>query len=103
MSASRALPYDVQSLQHKVKFVSEPKEPPVLDLHLPDGLTEHDQWVLWRYEARNGRPSKVPYQIDGKRADSTDPFTWVAFEEALRAWRFNTRQYTGIGLVFSAE
>ena len=27
----------------------------------PDDLTERDQWVLWRYEERDGRTTKVPY------------------------------------------
>lgn len=30
---------------------------------VPDDLTELDQWVLWRYEERNGRATKVPYLV----------------------------------------
>ena len=30
---------------------------------LPDDLTERDQWVLWRLETRNGKPTKVPYHL----------------------------------------
>lgn len=35
---------------------------PVPNFPLPDDLAERDQWVLWRYEARDGKPTKVPYQ-----------------------------------------
>ena len=40
------------------------------DMHVPDDLIERDQWVLWRYEARHGKPTKVPYQVAGDRADT---------------------------------
>ena len=26
------------------------------------------RWVLWRYEARDGKPTKVPYAADGRKA-----------------------------------
>jgi len=70
---------------------------------VPDGLIEHDQWVLWRYEARQGKRTKVPYQITGKPADSTDPTTWTTFEEASGAWSQNRQRYAGLGFVFSNE
>jgi len=73
------------------------------DFRVPDDLTEHNQWVLWRCEARHGKRTKVPYQISGKPADSTDPGTWVTFEEALRAWFCNRQRYAGLGFVFSTE
>jgi putative DNA primase/helicase len=38
-------------------------------IRVPDSLTELDQWVLWRYETRNGKPTKVPFQVSGKPAD----------------------------------
>jgi len=31
------------------------------EIVVPDDLGERDQWVLWRYEERNGRATKVPY------------------------------------------
>jgi hypothetical protein len=70
---------------------------------LPDDLTERDQWVLWRYEPRNGKPTKIPYQASGKPADSTDPGTWATFEDALGAWCRNRQRYVGLGFVFSRE
>jgi hypothetical protein len=75
----------------------------IAEFRVPDTLAEHDQWVLWRYESRKGKPTKVPYQVSGNRADSTSPKTWASFEEALRAWQLNRQRYTGLGFVFSKE
>jgi hypothetical protein len=72
-----------------------------LDLQVPDDLGELDQWVLWRYEQSSGRRTKVPYQVSGKLADSTDPGTWVPFEDALNTWHRNRRRYVGLGFVFA--
>jgi hypothetical protein len=36
------------------------------------------RWVLWRNEKRNGRATKIPKQITGKEASSTDPKTWAS-------------------------
>jgi hypothetical protein len=75
----------------------------VADFRVPDDLTERDQWVLWRFEARKGKPTKVPYQANDKPADSTNPGTWTTFDEALRALRRNRQRYVGLGFVFSKE
>src|SRR5947209_18741785 len=69
----------------------------------PDDLTERDQWVLWRYEARNGKPTKVPYQVNARKASSTDPSTWTTFEAALDSLRQVADQFDGIGFVFTPE
>lgn len=73
------------------------------DFYVADDLTELDRWVLWRYETRKGKPTKVPYQVTGKHADSTDPRTWTTFEEVVGAWRRKQRRYAGIGFVFARE
>src|SRR5260370_3216280 len=46
---------------------------------VPDDLAERDQWVLWRYENRNGRPTKVPYEPTGRNANTTDHPTGANF------------------------
>jgi hypothetical protein len=52
------------------------------EIVVPDDLGEHDQWVLWRYEERNGGTTKVPYQVGRRRASTTDPSTWaVSFRQ----------------------
>jgi primase-polymerase (primpol)-like protein len=47
---------------------------------IPDDLRERDQWVLRRYEDRNGKKAKVPYQVGGRRASSTDSRTWTRLD-----------------------
>ena len=75
----------------------------VSDFAVPDDLAELDQWVLWRYEAGKGRPTKVPVQPSGQRASSINPRTWVSYGTALDAWRRNPREFAGIGFVFSVD
>ena len=69
---------------------------------VPDGLAERDQWVLWRYERRGGG-RKIPYQPNGRYADTTDPSTWTTYEEALNTLSRNRQRYTGLGFVFSKD
>lgn len=71
-------------------------------IRVPDSLTELDQWIVWRYEQRDdGKPTKVPYHINGSRASSTDPKTWCSWDEALKAWQENPKRWSGVGFVFS--
>ncbi|HRQ73989.1 MAG TPA: phage/plasmid primase, P4 family [Phycisphaerales bacterium] len=71
--------------------------------HVPEALREPPQWVAWRYEERNSKPTKVPVNPHtGKRASSTNPLTWGTFDEAVATWRASDR-YAGVGFVFSAD
>jgi hypothetical protein len=67
---------------------------------IPADLSERDQWVLWRYEARAGNRTKVPYQPNGRPASVTTPSTWRSHAEICQAFRDNERVFTGIGYVF---
>ncbi|MGH3145785.1 MAG: hypothetical protein ACRDTR_08285, partial [Rubrobacter sp.] len=59
------------------------------------------QWVCWRSEERDGRPTKVPYSpASGLRARSDDPVTWGTLSEAREAAREG--DYEGVGFVFTA-
>lgn len=61
-----------------------------------------NQWVVWRLEKRDGKPTKVPYSpLTGRRADSTDPKTWAGYREAVKAAR--EKDYDGLGFVFTAD
>ena len=71
-------------------------------IRVPDSLAELDQWIVWRYEQRDGKTTKVPYQINGSLASSTDPKMWCSFDEALKTWQQDPRRWSGIGFVFSA-
>lgn len=70
----------------------------LLQSTIPAKLTARDQWVCWRKETREGKPTKVPYQTDGRKADTTDPTTWTTFEAVCTASGFD-----GIGYVLSAD
>ena len=60
------------------------------------------QWLCWRIEERDGKPTKVPYSpATGKRADSTLPDTWSGYQEAVRTCK--EKGYSGIGFVFTPE
>lgn len=41
-----------------------------------DRFATDARFVNWRYEARDGRKTKVPYQPNGAKADTTNPATW---------------------------
>jgi putative DNA primase/helicase len=52
---------------------------------IPAELRALDQWVNWRLEERDGKLTKVPYQPNGLRADSTAPTTWSGFAACQQA------------------
>jgi putative DNA primase/helicase len=69
--------------------------------NVPEQLTERPQWVCWRLEMRDGKPTKVPYTPGTeRRASSTDLMTWATFEEAFAAYEAGEPPYDGIGFVF---
>jgi putative DNA primase/helicase len=75
-------------------------DPPIIE-NIPEPLTERPQWVCWRREIRNDKPTKVPYTPGTeRRATSTDLLTWRIFEEALTAYERGEPPYDGIGFVF---
>jgi putative DNA primase/helicase len=57
------------------------------------------RWILWKLEPKaDGKPSKIPYCIDGGKASTTDPATWSLLEEAQAALE-NGSGYAGLGFV----
>lgn len=62
---------------------------------IPLAMTEAYRWLLWRYEERGEKRTKVPYQVGGEKADSTDPTTWCVYGEALEAYQAGG--FDGIG------
>lgn len=70
--------------------------------NIPADLRELPQWVLWRMETRKegDKPTKVPYQTCGKKAQANNPATWSKFSAVRLA--FNEK-YTGIGFEFSSS
>jgi len=57
---------------------------------IPAELRSLKQWVLWDKD-------KIPYQINGRKADVTDPSTWSTFDDVVKS----CDGFNGIGLVFT--
>ena len=69
---------------------------------LPDELRAAASWVLWKKEHRDGKPTKVLYQTNHRRADSTAPSTWTTFEDAVEAFEHDDF-FDGVGFVFHPD
>jgi len=70
---------------------------------IPGELRDLRQWVVWHYAARNGdKPTKVPYQPNGKPAKSNDAATWASFAECRRAYETD-RKWSGVGLMLADD
>lgn len=69
---------------------------------IPEELRELNCWCLWKYEDIGAKkPTKVPYQPNGKHADVTDARTWASFQDVFNC--FNAGGYSGIGFIFSVN
>lgn len=69
----------------------------------PQELRERPQWVVWRLEERDGKPTKVPHNArTGKMAMSTNRATWSTYEEALAFYQEHS-WVSGIGFVLSED
>lgn len=66
---------------------------------IPHELASRQQWVLWKSIVRDGRETKLPFQVDGSAAKSNDPTTWNSLESCLE----NVANYSGVGYVFSVD
>lgn len=66
---------------------------------IPIPLRLRNQWVLWRFETRDGKPTKLPFQCSGKCAESDNEATWSDFASVER--RYQKPGYDGIGFMFA--
>jgi primase-polymerase (primpol)-like protein len=65
-------------------------------------LRDLRQWLVWRSEERDGKPTKIPYSpLTGSKASSTDPKTWAGYPEAVSVCK--ERGFDGVGFVFTSE
>lgn len=53
------------------------------------------RFVNWKLETRNGKTTKLPYQINGRLASSTDSDTWTEYQLA------NAKSPGFVGIVFT--
>ena len=66
---------------------------------VPAELKALRQWVLWQEEQRDGKPTKIPYQVNRRKAQSNHQQTWTDYQTVC-----NHRDgFSGIGFVFSAD
>lgn len=68
---------------------------------IPEELRILPNWCLWRLEYDRGpdeKPSKIPYQPNGYKANSVDPTTWATFEVAFNALQMGG--FGGLGFMF---
>jgi putative DNA primase/helicase len=68
---------------------------------IPEELRALDQWVVWRWETRDGKPTKPPYRTDDppQHASSTKPETWGTFKQAVAV--VETGKADGIGFALA--
>ena len=76
--------------------------PSLAEKNIPGELIALPQWVIWRYEERDGRRTKVPHTCQGYRASSTNPQHWSSFDYALKMSR-RPGCADGIGFVFTGN
>lgn len=71
----------------------------VIPENIPPEMKSLNQWVCWKLEKAKGRNTKVPYQANGHKADSTDQETWSSFEDVCKV----AGNFSGIGFVLSED
>jgi hypothetical protein len=72
--------------------------------NIPAELREIDRWVVWKYEEREGKWTKVPYSAQTGGATGTSEKwrpSWSSF--AAAGGRFEEGGWDGIGFVFAAD
>jgi len=69
---------------------------------LPETIVSMDQWLCWRIQERNGKPTKVPVNLHtGTFGSTTERDSWTGFEEA-RTYASDGAA-DGVGFVFTDE
>lgn len=68
---------------------------------IPAELRNTPHWILWRSEVRNGKKTKVPYQINGEMAQSNNKRSWSTFPTIIKF--YEQGGYDGIGFMFSKD
>jgi putative DNA primase/helicase len=69
--------------------------------NIPTELKNTPHWILWRSENREGKKTKVPYQINGEMAQSNNKRSWSTFPTIIKF--YEKGGYDGIGFMFSKD
>lgn len=70
---------------------------------IPNEMREKNNWIFWRYEDREGKKTKVPYQATGEMAKSNDFRTWHTFTTVKSLFKKRMDVFEGVGFMFSQE
>ncbi len=69
--------------------------------NFPQTLTALIQWVLWCYEYKDEKWTKVPKQPNGMNASTANSATWCNFEKVCAAYQAGG--YDGVGIVLTSK
>ncbi len=87
-----------------LKPVPRPVRPaaPKID-NIPDDLKARAQWVVWKFELRGEKWTKIPYQTHspGQKAKADVPSTWAGFDVAWAVYLAGG--FDGIGYEFAVD
>ncbi|MEB8067692.1 phage NrS-1 polymerase family protein [Mammaliicoccus fleurettii] len=69
--------------------------------NVPTEMAHLEHWVLWKAEKIKDKDeySKVPYQLIGLKASSTNPSSWSSFDKSIQ----KLDDYEGVGFVLTKE
>ena len=67
--------------------------------NIPQGLRETGSFCLWKYQMRDGRRTKLPYDPHtGRKARSNDRATFADYSTAVAALERSGGRYDGLGI-----
>lgn len=64
---------------------------------VPAFLKSIPNWIRWKLETANGKPTKVPYRVGGGKAASTRPEDWTDYQTAVTGTTIDSNG--GVGFV----
>jgi hypothetical protein len=82
--------------------MSRPNSLKVNEQGIPESLKSIPRWVLWGYVQKGEKWTKVPFQLNGRAASSTDPATWSSYDDTIRAYK-ELSGFAGVGFVFNGD
>ena len=89
--------------QKLLALTNAARESPPLADNIPEELLALRQWVCWRFDLRDGKPTKIPVNpVTLANASTADPQTWGTFDQAMEAGA-NHPELAGIGFVFAVN
>lgn len=64
-----------------------------------DDVLDQKRFVLYKKEKRDDKWTKIPKQVNGDNAASTDPTTWSNFSDAVDAFDNGNGKFDGLGII----